>query len=94
VDEIVNRFESRGFKRGGVLFLKPQDAIELIEAAREQKKPILGVDAFVVTDAVTRPSMEHSSDYSDQAESIDTWSTAREHIEQRRDDGFVFEVVI
>jgi hypothetical protein len=94
VDAILETFESRGFRRGGILFLKTQDAIDLIEAAHEQRKPILGIDAFTVTDTATQPFMEHSVDYSDQLDSLDTWSAAREHIEQRSGSGFVFEVVI
>jgi hypothetical protein len=94
VDDIVTTFESRGLKRGGILLLKPDDAIELVEAARQQRKPILGVDAFTVTETSTQPSMEHSADYSDQSKSIDTWSAARHHIEKLRDSGFLFEVVV
>ena len=94
MDAVVDMFESRGFRRGGIMFLKPQDAIDLIEAARQQRKPILGIDAFIVTDIATQPLMEHSADYSDQLDSLDTWSAAHEHIEQRRNLGFVFEVVI
>jgi hypothetical protein len=83
VDAIVDIFESRRFRRGGILF-QPQDAIDLIEAAREQRKPILDVDAFIATDTATQPFLEHSTDYSDQLDSLDTWSAARQHIEQRR----------
>lgn len=94
MDEIFSKFESRGIKRGGLLFLKPQDAIDLIETARQQNKPILGVDVFRVTGTVTQPSMEHSVDYSNQLASIDTWSAARSHIDERRDKGLLFEVTI
>jgi hypothetical protein len=33
----------------------PKDAIDLIETAREQGKPILGLDAFIVTETATEP---------------------------------------
>jgi hypothetical protein len=33
----------------------PKDAIDLIEAARERGKPILGLDAFIVTETATEP---------------------------------------
>jgi hypothetical protein len=94
MDKLVSTFEGRGLRRGGILFIGPDEAIELIEAARHQNNPILGVDSFIVSETSTQPFMEHGPDYSNLPRSADTWSKAREFIEQQRNAGFLFEVVI
>jgi hypothetical protein len=37
--ELAKSFISRGLIRGGILFLDANDALELLEAARQQKSP-------------------------------------------------------
>jgi hypothetical protein len=91
---LEEKFEARGIKRGGVLFLPASDAIGLIEAAREQDKPVLGVDSFLITDTTTEPLMEHSVDLSVGEIPADTWSAASEFIRVRSESGFMFEVVL
>lgn len=69
-------------------------ALAFIEAARQQQTPVLGVDSFVVTDASTQPLMDHILDLSVGGSPTDTWSEARRFVEERRDLGFMFEVVV
>ena len=90
------RFEPRAVRQSySILFLRPDDALDLIEAARQQAKPVLGIDAFVVTDTTVQPFLEHSIDYSIAPTSRSkSWSDAKQFIEQRRDLGFVFEIVV
>jgi hypothetical protein len=74
--------------------LKAPDALAFIEAARQQQRPVLGVDSFLVTETTTQPLMEHILDLSVGGLPGDTWSEARRFVEQRRDSGFMFEVVV
>ncbi len=79
VKTLEQTFETRGIRRGGILFLAASDAIALVEAARQQRHPVLGVDSFVITDTTTQPLMEHSMDLSVGAIPADTWSAASDH---------------
>ena len=89
-------FLSKGLVRGGVLLLEARDAIALIEEARKQRIPILGVDAFVVSEQATQPLSAHTLDLSGATGTgpIDTWAEAANFIQARADDGFMFEVVV
>ncbi len=89
-------FAGRGIKRGCTLYLKASDALDFIEAAHQAKAPVLGVDAFIITETTTQPLMDHilycSIEYA--PSDIDTWSAARDFVEERRDSGFMFEIVV
>jgi hypothetical protein len=74
--------------------LNAQDALDFIETARQQQRPILGVDSFLVTETTTQPLMQHILDLSTGGLPADTWSEARRFVEERRDSGFMFEVVV
>jgi hypothetical protein len=74
--------------------LNVHDALAFIESARQQQRPVLGVDSFVVTETTTQPLMEHILDLSVGGLPADTWSEARRFVEQRRDSGFMFEIVV
>ncbi|HEY6168068.1 MAG TPA: hypothetical protein VI454_08520 [Verrucomicrobiae bacterium] len=74
--------------------LNARDAVAFIETARQQRRPVLGVDSFIVTETTTQPLMEHILDLSVGGLPADTWSEARRFVEQRRDSGFMFEVVV
>jgi hypothetical protein len=91
---LEEKFEARGMRRGGILFLPASDAIGLIEAARAQGRPVLGIDSFHITDTTTEPLMEHSIDLSVGEISGDTWSAASEFVRARSESGFMFEVVL
>ena len=74
--------------------LRAPDALDLIDAAQHRQVPILGIDSFVVTETVTQPLMEHSLDLSVGGLPADTWTEARRFVEQRRESGFLFEIVV
>jgi hypothetical protein len=74
--------------------LNAHDALALIKSARQQQRPVLGIDSFLVADTTARPLMEHILDLSVGGLPADTWSEARRFVEERRDSGFMFEVVI
>lgn len=92
--DLEQRFAARGIHRGGTLFLKASDALDLIEAARQAKTPVLGIDTFIITEKTTEPMLEHILDCSAGDLPADTWSVARRFVEVRRDSGFMFEIVI
>jgi len=74
--------------------LNVRDTLAFIETARRQRRPILGIDSFLVTETTTQPLMEHILDLSVGGLPGDTWSEARRFVEQRRESGFMFEVVV
>ena len=76
------------------LLLHPAEAVEFIEAARQQQKPVLGIDSFVITETTTEPQDDHILDLSVGGLPADTWSEARRFVEERSDSGFMFEIVI
>ena len=87
-------FAARGIKRGETLMLSAPDALAFIDAARQRQARILGVDSFIVTETTTQPLMEHILDLSVGGVPADSWSEARRFVEQRRDSGFMFEIVV
>ena len=74
--------------------LSAPDALAFIEAARRQQTPVLGVDSFILTETTTQPLMEHTLDLSVGGFPADTWSEAQRFVDERRDSGFMFEVVV
>ena len=74
--------------------LNAHDALAFIETVRQERRPILGIDSFTVTDTTTQPLMEHILDLSVGGLPADTWSEARRFVEQRSDSGFMFEIVV
>ena len=94
MQDFEQSFGGRGIKRGGTLYLKASDALDFIEAARQAKTPVLGVDAFIITETTTQPLMEHILDCSIEGVPPDTWSPARDFVEERRNSGFMFEIVV
>lgn len=93
MQDLEQSFAVRGIRRGGVLMFAAPSALAFIEAARQQQTPVLGVDSFVVTDTSTQPLMEHTLDLSVGGLPTDTWSEARRFVNERRDLGFMFEIV-
>ena len=91
---LEERFTARGVRRGGILFFSAPDALEFIDAAREEQQPVFGVDAFRLTDTTTEPLLDHMLDLSVPELPADTWSEARQFVEQRSDCGFMFEIVV
>ena len=95
-EQLEWEFAARGTLRGGILMLRPDDAIALIRRARDAGIGIRGLDAFQITETSTRPFMEHSADYSAAGASphVDIWAEAERFLSTFLDSTFVFEVVL
>jgi hypothetical protein len=91
--EIELAFRERGVVRGGILFLRADDAVGLTEAARQTGVRVLGVDAFRLSDDATQPLMQHSVDFSSESRESDLWTKASDFIRRQPTDLF-FEVVL
>jgi hypothetical protein len=95
MEDIERAFVARGVKRGGTLMFEAAVAYEVIEAARLARRPVLGIDCFILTESTTMPLLEHILDLSRAvSQGIDTWSQARRFIEERQSFGFFFEIVV
>ena len=88
-------FRSRATVRGGIVMYHPRDAMALVMRARERGRPILGIDAFIVSAQGTEPHMEHSTDYS-RIEGTDepSWERALRFLQDRLESPFLFEIVL
>lgn len=91
--EIELAVRGRGVVRGGILFLRANDAVALTEAARQRGVRVLGVDAFRLSDDVTEPLMQHSVDFSSESQEADLWTKASDFIRRQPTDLF-FEIVL
>jgi len=49
---------------GGMMVFSKSDAIEFIDACKNEEIQILGIDGFYVDEDLIQPSMKHSIDYS------------------------------
>lgn len=92
-EEIERAFRARGVVRGGILSLRPSDALALTEAAREKGVRVVGVDCFRLAHDVTQPLMGHSVDLSSEPNGADVWTRASDFIRRQPAELF-FEVVL
>ena len=92
-EQLESAFEQRGVLRGGILLLRPGDAVALTEAAKQKGIRVLGIDAFRLGSGTTQPLMEHSVDLSVESGMVDCWAKASEFIRKQPVD-LVFEVVL
>ena len=103
MNSIQRAFCDKGIFRGGLLFLKGPDALEMVRRCRELQMQVLGVDGFLLTDKTTQPLMEHSIDVSRGGRATvggqqivtptDSWKLAEEFIRERLEMDLFFEVV-
>ena len=92
---IEREFQKRGSVRGGVLFLSPHDALDMVACARQEHIQVLGIDGFFLRDEETEPSMQNSIDLTvGRNLDDDSWSSAERFLQQRVDSGMYFEVVL
>ena len=89
-DSIEESIISRAVIRANTHYYEYQDAIELVELCRQEGIPVLGIDSFIITETKTQPFLEHSVDLSD---CEDTHDKATVFLEQKKEYGFLFEVV-
>jgi hypothetical protein len=97
MSRIEDEFRSAGALRGGVLLLRPHDAIRMVQRCRERQVRVLGIDGFFLTDCTTQPSIEQSIDLSDfhgGRHFVDCWERAETFLEERKKTDLFFEIVI
>jgi hypothetical protein len=88
---LEREFARIGEVRGGKLLLPAWDALDMIEAARKKRIPVLGIHTFVTTDEGTRPV--DTLDLSAGGMIKEGWDEAARFIEDLRDGGLHFEVM-
>jgi hypothetical protein len=94
VNRIEDDFRSRGLVDGGLLMLRPSDAIKLVRACRDQRIRVDVVEGFrlypkghhLYPNGGTQPFMEHTlglAKASDDADAEDNcWDLAEEFLER------------
>ena len=92
MNNIEMKFRERGVIRGGILFLRAENAIDMIEQCQIENFAILGVDGFIIKENSTQPVMEHSIDLSNKAN--ECWDVARHFLISKKFEDLFFEVVI
>jgi len=80
---------------GGLLLLRPDDALALVRRSAQVGVPILGVDGMFLRGLGVELPINHIADFSAAVERGDgCWGPAVAFIEERRKLGMVFEVVL
>jgi hypothetical protein len=87
-------FLARATKRGGLTLLPASEALALVEAARANGVPVLGIETFLLTTSTTQPQMDHILELSKGDDKCDTWAEARQFISERGAQDFWFEVAL
>ncbi len=94
---VQDEFRTVGVTRGGLLMLRPADAIQMVRRCRELDIEVLGIDGFFLTATTTQPTMENSIDLSGSRKptsNAEGWETAEAFIAQRSTSDLFFEIVI
>ena len=92
--DFEQNFLARATQRGGLTLFRASDASALVEAARAQGVPVLGVETFLLTAEATHPQMDHILDLSGANEQRDTWTEAHRFITDRGGGDYFFEVTV
>jgi len=93
---VEDEFRPVGVIKGGLLMLRPSDALKMVHRCRERGIGILGIDGFILTATSTQPAMEHSIDLSGSrkpASIVDGWDRAERFIAERAATDLFFEIV-
>lgn len=99
LDEIELEYFNRAIIHHGIFLFHPSEAIAVIGRCRELKRPVFGINAFLLLDkGKIQPNRGESVDYSQgdhSSEFLDGgyWSAAIQHIKNRSNADFFFEVV-
>ena len=93
--KILDReFAERGIVRGGLLFLRPPDAIAYVRRCAELRVPVLGLDAVRLTSTATQPILEESYDATASGvKGNQTWAVAESFLSSREKMDLYFEVI-
>ena len=95
-ERLEAEFAPRGVPHaGGLLLLRPDDAIALVNLAADEGVPVLGVDGLHVSEGATMSPVEHVADFSSAvAQGHGCWEDAESFIRARAALGLVFEVAL
>ena len=83
-------FSVNAIHRCGIDLYCTDDAIALVKICRDEAVPVLGLDAFVLTEDKTQPCMDNSIDLSYET---DCYDIALKFLEERRNLNLLYEVV-
>jgi len=92
MEDIEKKFAERGIIRGGLLLLRPEDALELIDEAARKRRKVLGVDGFIITNNSTQPLMDESINLSKYP--LECWEKAKRFLLCRVDRDLFFEIIL
>jgi hypothetical protein len=94
-EELEAEFRERGSARAGGVLFGVDAALDLVSRAQDEQIPILGLEGFRTSAAGTVPSLEDIADFSAAADAgSGGWSDALIFLQQRRDSGLHFEIVL
>lgn len=95
-ERLEREFAARGVPcSGGLLLLRPSDALALVRRASEEGVPILGVDGFQLTAKGTEAPLDHIADFSSDVTVDDgCWDAAEAFLRGRGNLGMLFELAL
>ena len=85
-------FRSRARIVGGVVLLKPTDAIELVASCRDKDIAVFGAEGLFIIGDKIQPSMAHSFCLSDSAQNC--YDATIAFLESQRSGDLWFEVMV
>ena len=85
-----DEFSVKAIHRCGIDLYCTDDAFTLIKLLQGKAVPVLGLDAFIITEEKTQPSMDNSIDLSYET---DCYGAASEFLKKRRGLDLLYEVV-
>jgi len=95
MNRVEKIFENKAINRSGILLFSKEDALLFIEACKESKIQILGIDAFYLWGDYTQPSLDNSVNFSSPEYTLKTesiYSDAVVFLEGKSENLF-FEIV-
>lgn len=92
---IEDEYRDRAAIRGGVLMFGAEDALRMVERARELGVAILGIDVFHLTPATTQPDLGMDLNLSPpDADRVMSWDLAAQFLRSHGGADLYFEVVL
>jgi hypothetical protein len=92
---IEDEYRDRAVIRGGILMFGAEDALGMVELARELGVAILGIDVFHLTPSTTRPDVTLDLSVSPpDADKAKSWDVAAQFLRSHGGPDQYFEVVL
>ena len=96
MNKVEALFQGKGIPRSGTYVYPKQVAIDFINECRKFNIRILGIDALIIREEFTQPSMDNSIDFTASSyrggNPKNIWDAAVNFLE-KRDDKYYFEIV-